>query len=252
MGTNESLNVRSVVGALLALVAFALVVMLSGCGGSTGGSSQGGASASGTTVEIQATVSSDEAETETETSETEAGTETEPAASQATEGATASNATAVIDTRGQLSAFAADTLDGGTFTLANIAAYDVTVLNFWSTGCTPCVNEMPAIAALAERLPGNVQVVTFCFDGSSSSARAQEILDTAGFTGPTLISASDSLYSLCASVRYTPTTVFIASDGTLVGNVLVGVPSDLESSYLQSINLVLEWQGKEAVSLDAA
>jgi len=163
-----------------------------------------------------------------------------------------SAATAVIDTRGNLGAFEAGTLDGGTFTQADLAAYDATVLFFWSTTCGPCVNKLPGLAGLAQRLPANVQVATVCFDGNYNNERAQQVVEAAGFTGPTVITTSKGLTQLAQQVQYTPTTVFIASDGTLVGDVFVGNPGDFDAAYLAAINLVLEWQGKEAVSLEPA
>lgn len=36
---------------------------------------------------------------------------------------------------GSLQSFSADTLDGGTFTQKDIAAKDITVINFWSLMC---------------------------------------------------------------------------------------------------------------------
>ena len=162
------------------------------------------------------------------------------------------DASSAIETHGQLGDFQAGTLDGGTFTQADVASHDVTVLYFWSTTCGPCVSSTPKLASLAERLPANVQIATVCFDGSYNAARAQEVLDAAGFPGPTVVTTSKDLTQLANQVQYTPTTVFVASDGTVVGDVFVGTPAKFDAAYLDAVNAVLAWQGKEAVALEPA
>lgn len=157
-----------------------------------------------------------------------------------------------IETHGSLGDFEATLLGGeGTFTQDNIAAKDVTVINFWSTTCGPCINEMPEIAAFADALPDTVQVVTVCLDGLYSSERATTVNERSGYEGATLINATGGLAALVGQVQYTPTTVFVAQDGTLVGDALVGVPQDLEEAYLAGVNEALAWQGKPPIALDA-
>ena len=48
----------------------------------------------------------------------------------------------------RLGEFTAGTLAGGTFTAEDVAARDVTVINFWSTTCGPCIDELPDLAAI--------------------------------------------------------------------------------------------------------
>ena len=169
--------------------------------------------------------------------------------SQTTQTTQATQPPADIATYGSLGTFSAMTIDGSTFTDADVAAKDVTVINFWQTTCPPCIEELPTIQVLAQRLPGNVQILTMCFDGSGKREAAQKVLDKAGWTGTTLVSASDGLLGLARTVEYTPTTVFLAADGTLVWGSIVGSPSDLEKAYLEGINATLAWQGKDAVVL---
>lgn len=66
---------------------------------------------------------------------------------------------------GSMKSFTAATLDGGTFTQEDIAAKDVTVINFWSLMCGPCVAEMPDIAAFSKALPDNVRMVRSAWTG---------------------------------------------------------------------------------------
>lgn len=173
-------------------------------------------------------------------------------ASQDTETPVEEEPSASIETHGSLGDFEATLLGGeGTFTQDDIAAKDATVINFWSTTCGPCINEMPEIAAFADALPDTVQVVTVCLDGLYNPERATTVNERSGYEGVTLVNGTDGLAVLVSQVQYTPTTVFVAQDGTVVGDVLVGVPQNLEEAYLAGINEALAWQDKPAITLDA-
>lgn len=153
---------------------------------------------------------------------------------------------------GSLASFSAGTLDGGTFTQEDLAARDVTVLNFWALTCPPCIAEMPDLAAFAKALPDNVAVVTVCLDGYGSEDSVREILDEAGFQGATLITGEGDLLDLAGNLMYTPTTVLADSTGALVGEAIIGGQADLSGVYLEAVNQALEAGGKEAVSLEDA
>lgn len=150
-----------------------------------------------------------------------------------------------------LAEFSAGTLDGGVFTQADVQNKDVTVLNFWALSCGPCIAELPDLAALAAALPENVQLITVCLDGYGSEDDAREVLEEAGFTGVTLISGDGDLAALAGTLIYTPTTVFVDSQGVQVGDSLVGAREDLAGRYLTAINAVLTQSGKPEISLDA-
>lgn len=240
-GKTVNVGARQRRAASMAALALVPVLMLTGC------SSEGGSVAAGDAGAGQAAASEG---AQTVAADGAARTATD----QVSEAASASAPAAVsdVETHGNLGAFSATTLQREEFTQDAIAANDVTVINFWSTTCPPCINEMPSIAAFAQKLPDNVQVVTLCFDGLSNNERAQEIAERAGYSGIVLMGCDGGLLELANQVRYTPTTVFVASDGTVVGDVLVGAPSDLEAAYLAGVNAALAWQGKAAVSLGGA
>ncbi len=54
--------------------------------------------------------------------------------------------------------FTAPIYGGGTFDLADTRG-KVTVINFWATWCTPCVNELPHFEKLAQTYPDDVAVI---------------------------------------------------------------------------------------------
>ena len=131
-----------------------------------------------------------------------------------------------------------------------MAGKDVTVVNFWSLTCSPCIAEMPDLASFAGALPDNVQVITVCLDGGGNPEAAAEVLEKAGFGGVTLISGDGDLAALCANLMYTPTTVFADSAGALVGDAVIGGQSDLSGTFLAAVNRVLAAGGKDEISLE--
>ncbi|MGH9044561.1 MAG: redoxin domain-containing protein [Acidimicrobiales bacterium] len=87
-----------------------------------------------------------------------------------------------------------------------------TVLNFWSTSCSACVNELPALESTARQLRGEVRVVGVDVGENRSSAEA--FVRRAGVTYDLV---SDPSGDLAASYGVTglPTTAIIAPRGTV-------------------------------------
>lgn len=154
------------------------------------------------------------------------------------------------ETAGQpvLQSFQAKTLEGGTFTQEDLAKKDVTVINFWSVQCGPCIVEMPDIADFAKSLPEHVQVLTVCLDGERDLEGAKDILADAGFEGTTLLSGDGDFQSLCGEIMYTPTTIVVDGEGNIIGDALIGGQEDVADTYLAMINHALESMGKAAIS----
>lgn len=151
---------------------------------------------------------------------------------------------------GSMKSFTAAKLDGSSFTQADIAAKDVTVINFWSLMCGPCVEEMPDLAAFAKALPDNVQVVTVCLDGTSDEESAKSILSEADYEGVTLLSGDGDFKGVCDNIQYTPTTVLADAEGNLVDDAIIGGQEDLSGTFLTAVNAALKSSGKAEISLE--
>lgn len=154
-----------------------------------------------------------------------------------------------------LADFEAKTLSGENFTQDDLEDADVTVMNFWSLRCGPCIREMPDIAAYAGELPDNVRIITVCLDGEGKEEQVKKILDNAGFTGITLLAGisftedAGDFKTLCENIIYTPTTLIVDRDGNIVGNPIVGGQEDLEKTYTEAINKCLELLGEEEIAI---
>ncbi len=141
--------------------------------------------------------------------------------------------------------FTAVTLDGGEYTADDFSEADVTVINIWSTTCGPCIREMPEIAEYEKTLPDNVKLITWCLDGAYDSEYTKELLSSLGYEGITLIGGDGNLEKMYFDIMYTPTTLFVDSDGNIVGEALIGSPEKLAETYTELINKTLKALGKE-------
>lgn len=158
-------------------------------------------------------------------SETPADVPAETPAVQETQKEPAAEETAPIP----LGSFAAQTLTGDTLTEAFFANADLTVINVWATFCGPCKEEMPVLAKLDQELE-HVQllgIVTDVVDQSGTPdpdqvALAQELADLADCQYPNLI-LNESLAMLgFAGLSAVPATLFVDSEGNLVGQGFYG------------------------------
>ena len=144
--------------------------------------------------------------------------------------------------------FDATLLDGSAVTAEELFdGKDVTVINCWATWCPPCLDEMDELADFEKTLPDNVQLVTYCVDGTQHTDECLEILEEAGFEGTTMISATGDFTTLIEQMQYVPTTIFVDSVGRQTCNSLIGSPSDLEAAYTEQINAALKAAGKSSL-----
>jgi cytochrome c biogenesis protein CcmG, thiol:disulfide interchange protein DsbE len=87
------------------------------------------------------------------------------------------------------------------------------VLNFFASWCNPCIREMPALEAMAERYKGRVHFVGSTFNDRRDAAK--EVLERTGVTYPAAFDPSSDL-AVDYAVRVMPTTFFIDSEGNFV------------------------------------
>ena len=124
-----------------------------------------------------------------------------------------------------LTHFTTTDMEGHTVTQDIFAEYDLTVVNIWATWCGYCIEEMPELSQLKTMLPDNVNFITLCEDASADLKLAGDILRSAGANFQTLI-VNDEIYDQFLYQIYAfPTTCFLNSEGMLVAQPIVGVPS---------------------------
>lgn len=150
------------------------------------------------------------------------------------------------DSHGNLKKFKADNLAGGSFTQKDFAKKDVTIINFWSLECGPCVGELPELAKFSKTLPNNVQLITVNLDAKDGATEnaVKEELKKAGFDGTTLMGGDGDLKTFVSKIQYTPTTILVDKDGNTIGDGIVGSPNDLNKVYKDTVNSALKTLGK--------
>ena len=110
----------------------------------------------------------------------------------------------------------------------------VTVVNFWFSGCKPCVEELSKLNELNETLKTmGGEVVGINTDNEDGIKEAQEILKAQGASYKNLTVASDSaIGKYASSIMAFPTTVLVDKDGNIVGEPLMGGIDD-QANYDQ-------------------
>ena len=144
---------------------------------------------------------------------------------------------------GMLASFTAETLDGETFTANSFADNDITVINFWGTYCPPCIAEMPDLAEFKNNLPDNIDLITYCIDGSQNPDDARSIIDDADLDAVVITNADGDFESILSQIQYIPTTLFIDSNGNIVGSEIIGGVSSVKDVYNEHIEAALEETG---------
>jgi thiol-disulfide isomerase/thioredoxin len=156
-----------------------------------------------------------------------------------------------IDLNVNMNSFSTKTLSDDVFTQDNLAEYDLTMVNVWTTWCGPCIQEMPELQKLYETLPDNVNMITICVDSNDEPELAKEITKESGCTFQTLYPNEQLEQSLLKEVTAYPTTLFFDRNGNLVGNSELGVPGENPSEkYMKMIEDRLESVGAQKGTTD--
>ena len=127
---------------------------------------------------------------------------------------------------------------GNTVTEDIFRDYDLTVINTWATGCSPCIDEMPDLAELSELYKDKkVQIIGIVHDVADPKKGivdeellylAQDIVERTGVNYPVLLPDNSLNEGLLANTMGYPDTAFVDSTGELVGISILG-SQDMES-----------------------
>ena len=129
-------------------------------------------------------------------------------------------------------------LDGNDVDDSLFAKNKVTVVNFWFSGCKPCVGELSKLNELNEKLKEMggevVGINTDTLDDNQDGIKeAKEILKAQGASYKNLTFDSDSTVGKYAgNIMAVPTTVLVDKDGNIIGEPFMGGIDD-QSNYDQ-------------------
>lgn len=124
-----------------------------------------------------------------------------------------------------LGSFTSTDLEGNQVTEAIFAEHDVTIFNVWGTYCGPCMEEMPDLGALDQKLPDNVQIVGVVLDAAEGDAAmietAKQICRDTN-VAYTNILMNESVAEMLSGVEAIPTTFILDREGKLICTPIVG------------------------------
>ena len=124
--------------------------------------------------------------------------------------------------------FTGKDLDGNDVDSSIFSQNAVTVVNFWFSGCKPCVDEMDDLDALNQRIKEQggevIGVNTETLDGNADNiATAKKILESAGASFRNIYFDLDSEAGKFAlGIMAFPTTCVVDRQGNIVGEPIMG------------------------------
>jgi peroxiredoxin len=101
-------------------------------------------------------------------------------------------------------------LDGQTVSLGSLEGRYV-IINYWSTSCTPCVNEMPHLQEFYDEMDKD-KIALLLINGGESEDAVKRFCNDNNYTMPVLLDSKLSFAEIY-KIRYFPTTFFIDPEG---------------------------------------
>ena len=174
------------------------------------------------------------AETAGDRAQTSRETEAEGSAAQ-TDGNSAGDAAGTTETlmgdSDQVGEFSMQEIGGEVYTQEMFADYDVTMVNIFTTWCTPCINEIPDLEKLRNEMADQgVNVVGIVLDAidnygnvdGGAVEKAGILADQTGVTYPFLIPDDTFLNGRLYGIEAVPETFFVNREGAVIGESYTG------------------------------
>ncbi len=141
--------------------------------------------------------------------------------------------------------FSSDTVGGLAIDTSVFIPFKLTAINIWATWCNPCVGEMPELQKVYESLPEGVNLLGVCIDAAEEPELAAQIIEKTGVKYENIVANNAMNEGFLSYIQAYPTTIFVDEEGNLVGEPIIGVPTnDAEQAYLEAIDEHLELLSK--------
>lgn len=129
---------------------------------------------------------------------------------------------------GSLGEFSMEDVNGETYTQEMFADHDLTMINVFTTWCSPCIREIPDLEKLSKEMEDQgVQVVGIVLDVSGNAdeetiEKAKLLAEKTGAAYPFLIPDAGYLNGRLAGISAVPETFFADKEGNIVGETYSG------------------------------
>lgn len=111
-------------------------------------------------------------------------------------------------------------------------------VNFWNTGCPPCVEEIPSMQELWEEFGGDAFILLAVGVGETKNSVLSFLADNElHVTFPVLLDTAGNVFRMYGA-RYFPTNLFIGPQGNIIGVAIGGREWDNEKfrTFLEKIS----------------
>ena len=129
---------------------------------------------------------------------------------------------------GSLGEFSMEDVNGETYTQEMFADHDLTMINVFTTWCSPCIREIPDLEKLSKEMEDQgVQVVGIVLDVAGNAdeetiEKAKLLAEKTGAAYPFLIPDAGYLNGRLAGISAVPETFFVDKEGNIVGETYSG------------------------------
>ena len=149
--------------------------------------------------------------------------------------------------------FSGKDLDGNSVDESLFSNNAVTVVNFWFTGCKPCVAELSKLNELNDAIKSMggevVGINTETFDGNEDAIKeAAAVLDSQGAKYRNIsIDSDSSVGKYVSDIMAFPTTILVDRNGNIVGDPMLGGIDDQANydSLMKQIQSVIDADNKD-------
>ncbi len=130
-----------------------------------------------------------------------------------------------------LGGFSLQDITGNTFTDQIFQEYELTMVNVFTTWCSPCINEIPDLEKLHVQMADkNVNIIGIVLDALGEDGKVSEeavekaklLAERTGATYPFLIPDADGLNGRLKGIEAVPETFFVDQNGNLTGESYLG------------------------------
>lgn len=130
-----------------------------------------------------------------------------------------------------LGEFTAQDIEGETYTAEMFQDYDLTMVNVFTTWCSPCINEIPELQKLKDEMADEgINVIGVVLDASDGSGNIDEetvekarlLAEKTGVSYTFLLPDDTNLNGRLDDIYSVPETFFVDKDGNIVGETYVG------------------------------
>lgn len=127
--------------------------------------------------------------------------------------------------------FSMQDIEGETYTQEMFSDYDLTMVNVFTTWCTPCVNEIPDLEKLKNEMADQgVNVVGIVLDAADGTGSADEevvekaklLAEKTGAKYPFLLPDQGYLNGRLLGINAVPETFFVDKEGNFTGETYTG------------------------------